>query len=343
MAIDIYTTRTMMDAISSAKPVRTFLKDTFFASKKTHVTETVDVEYRKGRRKMAPFVSPRKPGVPEDRLGYTTKTFKAPLIKPSTIITGEEINKKSFGENLYSNTTPAQRAAKMLAEDLRDLDEQITRREEWMVAQVMFTGQVAMTGDGVDQILDFDFTNRQTLSGTSLWSDKQNSDPIGDLKRWRLSILQKSGISPDIVIMSQDVASHFINHPGVKDAMDIKRIMLGKIEPQLLPNGVTFMGTITMLGLDIYTYDEWYFDEADQQEKPLVPTGKILIASTNARSAMTYGAVTVMINNNFTTIEGTRAPVSWTKNDPPARYVQVNARPLPIPHEVDSWYVAQVI
>lgn len=343
MTIDIYTTRTMMDAINSALPVRTFLKDTFFASKKTHVTETVDVEYRKGRRKMAPFVSPRKPGVPEDRIGYTTKTFKAPLIKPSTIITGEEINKKSFGENLYSNMTPEQRAAKMLAEDLRDLDEQITRREEWMAAQVMFTGRVAMTGDGVDQILDFDFTNKETLSGTSVWTDTQNSDPINDLKRWRLSILQKAGITPNIVIMSQDVLNHFLQHPDVQKKMDIRRIQLGKIEPQLLPNGVTFIGTLTMLGLDIYTYEEWYFDETDQQEKPLVPTGNVLLASTNARSTMTYGAVTVMINEKFTTVEGARAPVSWTKNDPPARYVQVNARPLPIPHEVDAWYVAKVI
>ncbi|PAQ15064.1 phage capsid protein [Bacillaceae bacterium SAOS 7] len=345
MAINIYSTRTMLAAVSAMMPVNTFLKKTFFSGVNTFTSEHVDVDYYKGRRKMAPFVSPRSAGKAMDRQGFTTKTFKPALVKPFRIITGDDINKRSMGENVYSVKSPDERAAEMLARDIADLDDSITRREEWMVSQILFTGQVHMIGEGVDQVLDFDFTNKQTLSGTDLWSDKENSNPIKDLKNWRLSVIQKSGITPDIVVMASDVVDSFVEHPAVQKIMDNTRIILGKIEPRTLPDGVTYVGSISSLGLDIYSYDEWYFDEDEQIEKPMVPTGTLMLASTRARSSMLYGAVTLADEktNNFITYEGSRVPDSWVEKNPPSRFLQINSRPLPVPHEVDSWYVAKVL
>lgn len=345
MKVSIYDPRTLLTAVTSMLPVNTFLKNTFFPNPKTFLTESVDVDYMKGRRKMAPFVSPRVPGKVTDRRGFTTKSFKPAMVKPLRIITGDDINKRSMGENIYSAKSPDQRAAEVLAQDLMDMDEEITRREEWMVAQVLFTGQVHIVGEDVDQIMDFDFTNKETLSGTDLWTDKNNSDPIGDLKQWRLAVIQKSGITPDRVIMSSDVVDAFTNHPAVQKVMDNTRIILGKIEPQTLQDGVTYIGSITSLGLDIYSYDEWYYDEEEKTEKPMVPAGTLMLGSTRARSSMLYGAVTLMnpTSQNFITYEGSRVPASWIQQNPPARYIQINSRPLPVPHEVDSWYVAKVI
>lgn len=343
--ISIYDPRTMLAAVAAMMPVNTFLKDTFFSNENTFATETVDVDYYKGRRKMAPFVSPRVAGQVMDRQGFTTKSFKPAMVKPLRIITGDDINKRSMGENIYSAKKPDQRAAELLAQDLMDLDEAITRREEWMVSQVLFTGQVHILGEDVDQVMDFDFTNKQTLSGTDLWTDKENSDPIADLKQWRLAVLQKSGVTPDRVVMASDVVDAFVNHPAVQKVMDNTRIILGKIEPQTLPNGVTYIGSISSLGLDIYSYDEWYFDEETQTEKPMIPAGSLMLGSTRARSSMLYGAVHLVDPNtkNFKTFEGSRIPNSWVQENPPARFLQINSRPLPVPHEVDSWYVAKVI
>ncbi len=343
--INIYDTRTMLAAVKAMMPANTFLKSTFFPKENTFLTEHVDVDYYKGRRKMAPFVSPRLAGKVSDRKGFETKSFKPAVIKPLRAITGDDINKRSFGENIYSAKSPDVRAAELLAQDIQDLDEEITRREEWMVSQVLFTGQVHMLGEGVDQTLDFDFTNKQTLSGTDLWSDKTNSDPIADLKQYRLTVIQKSGVTPDMVVMSSDVVDAFTSHPAVQKVMDNNRIILGKIEPRTLPNGVTFIGSISSLGLDIYSYDEWFYDEEAKTEKPMVPTGHIMIASTRARSSMLYGAVTLADANtsNFLTVEGSRVPDSWIQKNPAARFLQINSRPLPVPHEVDSWYVAKVL
>lgn len=343
--ISIYDPRTMLAAVTAMMPTHSFLKDTFFSNINTFTTESVDVDYYKGRRKMAPFVSPRVPGKAMDRKGFTTKSFKPATIKPFRVITGDDLNKRSIGENVYSAKKPDQRAAELLAQDLMDLDEAIIRREEWMVSQVLFTGEVHIIGEDVDQILDFDFTNKETLSGTDLWSDQANSDPIADLKQWRLAVIQKSGITPDRIIMASDVVDAFVNHPAVQKVMDNTRIILGKIEPQTLANGVTYIGSITSLGLDVYSYDEWYFDEETDTEKSMVPSGTLMLGSTRARSSMLYGAVTLVDEKTqvFKTFEGSRIPNSWIQQNPSARFLQINSRPLPVPHEVDSWYVAKVL
>ncbi|QPA33426.1 major capsid protein [Thermaerobacillus caldiproteolyticus] len=341
--ISIYDPRTMLEAVKQMLPVNTFLKSTFFTNTKTFVTENVDVDFYKGRRKMAPFVSPRLPGKIMDRQGFETKTYKAPLIKPMRAITVDDLQQRSMGEHIYAAKSPEERAIELLASDLAELDDAITRREEWMCAQVLFTGKVDMIGEGVNQTLDFSFTNKVALSGTDKWSDP-NSDPIQDLKNWRLAVIQKSGITPDMVIMASNVVDVFINHPKVKDVLDNLRIKLGQIEPRVLPNGVTFVGSITSLGLDIYSYDEWYFDEEEQNEKTMVPAGTVAVLSTRAKFSMLYGAVTLMGDNEqFITYEGSRIPYSWTEKNPAQRFIQLNSRPVPVPFEVDSWYVAQVL
>ena len=69
-----YTTREMMEAIDQTPPVRTFLQMTFFPGERTHVTEKVEFDVRKGKRIMAPFVSPRKGGKVLTRQGYHTNS-----------------------------------------------------------------------------------------------------------------------------------------------------------------------------------------------------------------------------------------------------------------------------
>lgn len=343
MTISIYDPRTMLEAIEQMLPVNTFLKSTFFKNSRTFLTENVDVDYNKGRRRMAPFVSPKLAGKVMERDGFTTNTYKPALIKPLRPITVEDLQIRSFGENVYSTKSPDERAIELLARDLTDLEDAITRREEWMAAQVLFTGKVDMIGEGVNQTLDFDFTNKLVLSGSDKWSET-SSDPIGDLKNWRLAVIQKSGITPDTAVMASDVVDAFLNHPAVQKILDNQRIKLGQIDPRTLPNGVTYLGSLTSLGLDLYSYDEWYFDETEGVEKPMVPPGTVLVASTRARFSFHYGAVTLIgANNQFVTYEGARIPDSWTEKNPPQRFLAVNSRPLPIPHEVESWYVAHVL
>ncbi|MCD5324770.1 MULTISPECIES: major capsid protein [Pontibacillus] len=337
--VDIYSTRTMLSAISQMKPARTFLMDTFFPNFETKVTEKVDVDFKKGKRKMAPFVSPRVGGKVVERQGFQTYTYAVPKIAPERVMTSDDITRRSMGEGLYSAKTPAQRAVELMATDIMDLDDLITRREEWMCREVLFGGKVLMVGDGIEQEVDYNFTNKETLSTGSKWNEG-TSEKLADLKRWRLQVIQKTGKAPNVCIMESSVVDDFLADKDVRELMDLQRLNVGAIEPSIQNEAVTFIGRLSSLGIEIYSYDEWYLDENDE-EQPMVPVGHVLLGSRGMNKRL-YGAVTQIEDNSFVTIEGTRVPKSWIDNKNEVRMMRLSARPLPVPVDVDSWYVAKV-
>lgn len=349
MTVNLFEPRTMMEAIRRMAPVNTFLRDTFFKSPLTFDTKTVEVDFYKGKRKVAPFVHPKIGGKTVENAGYQTNIFTPALVAPDKITTADDLMNRVPGEPLYGGMSPAERGAVKLGQDLAELDEMITRREELMAAQALFTGKIPVKGEGLDYEIDFQFTNKVTLSGTDLWSDTANSDPIADLESWYLQVQIAGLLNPDVCIMANDASNAFINHPKVQKLFDLRQINIGKIDTKLLPNGVTYVGRLEKLGLDIYVYNEWYLDDwtdpANPTNKPMVPNGVVSLLSTRARYSMAYGAVTLINQESeqFYTVEGKRIPDSWIEKKPARRFVQLNSKPLPVPHEVDSWYVATVL
>lgn len=346
MPINIYSTRTMMAAIEKTLPVHTFFMDTFFPNVETYPTENVDVDYRKGKRKMAPFVAPRVGGITMDRQGFTTKSYTPPKIAPQRILTKDDISTRIMGENVYSTKTPEERAAQILGRDLSELDEMITRREEWMCREIALTGKCIMKGfvddkdaNSVDQEVDYSFTNKETLTSVAKW-DVETSTKLADLKRWRLSVIKKTGKAPTVCILASDVADLFIADPVVQKMFDLKNIKIGDVTPVIVDDAVTFIGRVTSLGLDLYTYDEWYLDDAGV-EQPMMPAKTLMLARPSMGKRI-YGAVTQMEKDEFYTYEGERIPKSWSDNVNEVKMLKITARPLPVPEDVDDWYVATV-
>lgn len=347
---DIYDPRTMQKLVSRMPPVHTFLKSTFFKNVRTFATEKVDVDFKKGNRKLAPFVHRRIGGKTVPNTGYTTQTFTPPYIAPDKVTTIDDILKRAAGESLYNGLTPAERAVKKMAEDYSELNEMITRREEWMAAQAIFTGQIPVVGESLNETIDFNFTNKETLADAKKWNAK-GGDPIADIKRWRKKVQETGFVNCNICIMSDDVADALVNNDKIKSLLDTKAYDLAVIKPRELPDGATYIGTIHGLGLDLYTYNEWFLDDwtnPDKPEnKPLVPEGTIALLSTSAVYSMYYGAVTIAERKGgvetIVTYEASRVPDSWIERKPIRRFLQLNSAPLPVPHEVDSWFVAKVL
>src|SRR5512146_857506 len=101
MPIDLFDTRTMSEAVQIMKQPRTFLRDTFFTNHRTFVTEFVDIDVIVGKRRMAPFVSPKLAGKVMERAGYKTDTYTPPLVNPKFPTTAELLQKRAAGEPLY--------------------------------------------------------------------------------------------------------------------------------------------------------------------------------------------------------------------------------------------------
>lgn len=347
MGFNIYSTKTMLAAINAMLPVHTFLRDTFFPDTETFVTEEVLIDYKKGRRKLAPFVAPRVGGITMDRQGYRTDRYKAPKIAPQRVLTVDDLMIRGMGENVFSTRTPAQRQQELLGQDLAELDEMITRREEWMVRELLFTGKIKMKGfidthgsQHVDDEISYDFTNKEILTGGDKW-DQDEAKIYENLREWRLTIIKKTGKTPNIVIMSQDVLESFMDNDDIQKKMDLRNLYLGNINPVIESPAVTYIGRLAELGLDIYTYNEWFIDD-DNKEQPMIPEKHILMASSNI-GKISYGAITQIEDQDFVTYEGTRIPKYWVDRNNDQKMIRISSRPVPVPYDVDSWYVAQVL
>lgn len=343
MSISLFDTRTMLDVVQTMKRPTSFFRDTFFPTYKTFFTEAVDVDIIKNRRRVAPFVHPMKPGAVVNRDGYTTKFYKAPMISEKMETNAEHLLKRMPGENIYSGRDPMARAAEMLGRDLAELEDMILRRENLMAAEALWYGTQTIKGDGVDEVIDFGMSasHQATLTSTDKWNDLTNSDPLEDLKTWRLTCIQDSGFAPDVCVMSEEVADVFIKNATVQKLLDNRRIEMGQINPNELANGVTYIGRVNRLGLDIYTYNDWYLDPTDGvTEKPFVPTGKVGLFSTQARYDRLYGAY---IDMEMGTMDVPRIPRSWVDKDPSARWIQLISRPLFVPQHLDSIFIATVV
>lgn len=347
--VSIYEPRTMGRIVEKLPPVRTFFRDTFFRREETFNTETVDVDFVKGTRKVAPFVHRIIGGKTVPNTGYETKTYKPPLVAPDKITTVDDLLKRRPGESLVSGRSPAERAVLKMSDDFRELRDMISRREELMCVQSIFTGKIPIIGEGLNEVIDFGFTNTETIStATKKWSNA-GSDPIGDLKRWHKQV-QKTGFTNcNACVMADDVATAFVGHEKVQKVLDVRNYNLAVIQPRQLPNGVTYVGTIHELGMDVYTYNEWYLDDwtdpKKPEEKPLVPDGMLAMLSTNANYSMYYGAITLIDEGTkeFKTVEGKYVPDTWVKRKPARRFLQLQSAPLSVPHDVDSWFTAKVL
>ncbi|ABO49741.1 hypothetical protein Dred_1207 [Desulforamulus reducens MI-1] len=328
-------------------PVNTFLRSTFFPGTLTFVTEEVMLDYKKGKRKMAPFVAPRVGGITMDRQGYRTDKYAAPKIAPQREISVDDLVIRGMGENIFSQRTPADRQAELLGRDMVELDDMITRREEWMAAQLLFNGKITMKGyidrnnsNYIEQDLDYGFTNKVILAGDNVWTGA-SAQIYANLKAWRLAAIQASGKAPTICVLGQSAADAFMNDADIQKKMNMYHVLLADINPKIVSDAVTYIGRLPELGLDIYTYNDWYLDE-DGNEYPFVPVDHVLLGRPGMGEVL-YGAVTQMENDQFVTIEGSRVPKSWSDNQNEQRMIRLTSRPVPKPESVDDWYVAHVI
>lgn len=341
MAVNLFETRTMLKFVDRMPRVTTFLRDTIFKGRDLSPTAKVDVDIRKGRAKVAPYVSEKIGGKVVENSGYQTLTFEPPLVAPTTITTAADLQNRQMGENLYSSRTPDERAAAKLVDDLKDLDDMITRREEVMCAEAIFNGEVEVKGEGVDYVINFNHTNREALSGGDLWS-ASTSNKYADLKRWVRAVQSTGFVNPDIVIISPDVTDSLLADEEIKKLLDIRNVNIGELRPQNLPNGATYIGKLAGVG-EIYEYAGTYYDESIQDTKPIVPNGHVAVIATEAAFGMAYAAVTIAKDEDLVTYEADRVPDSWTEKRPARKILQLSSKPLPIPKEVNSWYVAKVL
>ena len=342
MAIDIFATRSMAAAMRQEKKSGRFLLDLLFSRVETHNTETIDIDIVKGKRRMAPFQTPRVEGKLVEKLGFATNSYKPAYVKPKKVLEAVDIvNNRLSGERAYSMQTPQERASIKLAEELNELEEMISRREEWMAAQQLVNGYVDVLGEGVNYRIDLnlDPNHKVVLAGSDLWSDTL-SNPNDDLSTWAGLISKDAGVSANTLIGNSATIGVYVEHAKVKESLNTRRIDLGMIKPEDLGDGVSYFGQIIVSGkvIDVYSYDEYYIDDAGV-EQSMLPDGQIVLTSTRADFRRHYGAIKDK-KAGFAAMP--RFPKTWEQEDPSVEFLMVQSAPLPAAHQIDALITAKV-
>lgn len=349
--MDLFTTMVMLGIITQAGPAPTFLRDMFFGNVQTHDTAKIGLDYEYEGRVMAPFLSGSVAGKVYGRGSFSTSTFEAPYVQPKFITNAEDfITKRLAGEAITGAMNPAARAAIALGKDLGIQDRMITRREEWMVAQLLFTGTCPIVGDGVDTKLTF-WTPGQTtapyaaLAAGARWNE-ETADIYETLRAAQEAAVDQSGVQPDIVVMARDVTTALLNNKKMREMLDVRRLEIGAINPKLLPDGVQYIGTITALDLDLYTYTGKYDDGAGALVD-YVPAKHFLMGASGSRAPaiMNYGVVALgdEAKGTLEYMVGRRVPESWVTRSPAGRTLQTKSRPLPVVTKPAAFQVRKVL
>lgn len=351
MPISIYDPRVLDQVIRLLPTTGGFFRDTFF-KRRIPVTGTkIDVDFYKGKRRIAPFVNPKSAAKVVEKIGYKTNTFETPLLKPKDVTTVENLSVRLPGENLYGGFTREERALALLTDKLAEFNDSLIRREEWMASQAMLTGKISVIGEGVNYTIDFGFSNKEALSGAALWSSG-TSDPLADIDRWVLTCQKNGYHTPNVCLMSADTHNAFMKRLIALGYMNqySGNVELATIKPNQLSENVIYGGMILKYNMPIYIYNEWYIDDWTNPdtpvENPIVPNGTCLLGSTNAKTAIYYGEITLAdetSGTSFKSVLADKAADTWITKDPAARYLAMHSRPLTAPQEVDSWYVATVL
>lgn len=345
--VNIYTPRYLAEVVRQAPPVRTFFLDTFFTNIKTFATERVDIDLVKGDRRMAAFVHPRVGGQVLKASGYRTESYKPPLVNPYDVTTADQLMTRLPGEDLYSGMTPAQRAAQQLMDEYNRLNDAATRREEWMAVQAIVTGQIPVIGPGVNEVIDFGFTNLVKLDAAKQWG-KKDAKIREDLSDWVDLVSANGFANADMAILGKAAIRALLADETVGKILDNRRMVLGEINPRDLPNGVRYIGRLNDPGIDLYTYQEVYLDDWTDPEKPvtkpLIPDNKAILIPSRPEFMRAYGACTYIedASQQWVTSQTARLFHSYVEHHPDRRMVELQAHPLPIPDKVDSWLVAEV-
>jgi hypothetical protein len=332
----------MLAAIRQMQQSRRFLGTLYFGAEPvTASTETVDIDIIKGNRKMAPFVRPNRPGKVVDRSGSVMRSYKPAYVKPKLETSaGLLLNQRQPGEHIYTGRTPLERAGDQLARDMEDLDDQINRREEWMVAQALTTGMVEVKGDGVDDIVDYQMDDDNLITESVQWAEDA-ADPVADLRKYKRRIAKKTGRTANACVMSSEAADAFLDNESVIKKLNTRRIDLGMIRPEELPDGVTYLGYLNDPGMDLYAYEEWYQPDKGE-EAPMIPAGGLVVGPTSTRCSMLYGAIQDMKALEGGLFDVARYPKSWLEDDPGVRWLMMQSAPLPGFHEPDAFIFANV-
>ena len=343
----IYELQVLIAALKQVKRPNMFLWNLLVRKEIPEIKAKFEVHTKNARRRMAPFVGKYSKGTFFEKEGSTIEEFEPGKILPFRRAFADELFQQNFGQTIYGNSiSPEDLAMDEVAKELEYLDTTIIRGENWLLAKLLTTGVMPIIGENINRAITFGKANTEKLSGNSLWSDTANadtSDPIAYIKNKQMEILKETGSLIDSVILGKDAADSFLRHPKVTEKLKYTTADVLRINPRGLGDGAKYLGTISELEVDIYSFVDWVENPETGKDEELFPAKGVLGVKSKSIEVH-YGAIAQMGEDKVNRIySGKRIPKVWTNQSEDSKYIRLGSAPLPLPDDARGWFFATVL
>jgi hypothetical protein len=308
--------------------------------------DAVQVNTYRGGKSLAPFVLPLEGQVVGRRLPFNQAYVEAPIIGPARVITLREAGKPGWGETPYNFKTPEERVADLIANDTIDMDDEISRTEEYMCCSCMFGGKIPINYRNKTSVqIDYGFTNSTALGKP--WTDP-TSDPLADL-RLAQQALNANGYSGNVAVYSPDAWNALWANPNVQNQMKsiypifspIGGVAMGQISPAGVVRAPDFSNPVMQNWIYSGTYTKSNPAGTANVAVPYVPKGNVLIGSADVKNIIVYAMVTQIEQSDgqYHSYMLDRVPKYECNVNKNFHMLTITSRPVPVPKDLLCWTV----
>ena len=337
-------TVSLLQAVEQIKTPANYLTQTFFPNKlPTANTSWVAVEFKKGKRLLAPYIVRGSRGVNIARDTAQARFYTAPMIGARRIISMQDVEQRMFGEQpIFTTLTPEERSAAMQARDLTELLAMVENRKNKMCADILQTGKTIIQGyadDGqtvVEDKIDFDFDGVVTPSVA--W-DNPSASIYDDLRAACGRIAENTGTLPTMLLCGKNVEKYLINNAELLKWLTImnrENLTIAGFTPRYTAPQARYIGTIPSLGLEIHSYLETYFDETDGTVKPFLNPDTAIVCNPGRGYQLT-GAITLMEGGQYNTYAAEYVPKYSFNDEANQTALAVYSRFIAVPDNLCDW------
>lgn len=349
MAVEVYTTQTLLSYLERREPVNSYWLDLCFPLIEQFSTEYIELARLPHLRKLAPLVVPTSQGRPIYERAEESRLIKPAYAKPKdSVVPTRMIRRLAGARELHPGMplTPSARMQFVRMDILETHATAIMRLWEWMAAQAIIYGQVTLESpDYPMTIVDFQrpANHSVVIPGGSYWGTTGISI-IDNIETWRTRVRDApfGGVTNRITVGSQ-VWAVMRKDPEIKELMKTDVRIIGETN---LRTGLTmqnesrveYVGNLSGV-LDVYVYSD-YYQAPDGTVVPFMDPRDIVLTGPGVQGVRCFGAIQD-IDSNLQPL--TLFPKEWKNEDPSGLFLMTQSAPLMAPQVPENTLHARVL
>jgi hypothetical protein len=319
-----------------------------------HTTENVEIDVIREEEDIAvPVQSITSSYRDNERSKFVNKGFPPPILKEQFGVVVWETIKRQAGMNPFESPDFARAAGEQAFDGVRLLSNKVRRTVELMGSQAMQTGVISIpdAAGNVAYTLDFGMRSSHKITATTWAADGSTGTPLADISS-AAQIVRKDGKKRcDQLVFGNGAMQRFLANTKVQLQLDKFKLNLGALQPGMKNEDSTFYGYIW---IDNYQYEIWLLDSYYKHPQtgtltPYMADNKVIVRASKARMDLSWGLIPRMVppdarSQQFMPSRLTALdlgmdlqPYSYIPSDGESLIINIGARPLCIPVEIDSY------